>query len=169
MTVAVAAGRAAAGRAAAQGGAASATAGATAKPAAKAAAKPRKSAAKGKPRPRKASSKPAPQEDLVAAGKSTNGQPFDYSAEKNPEPKPEPKEEGETGGESSKPAPESRSGGFSIPLPQSGTSKDASWAILAFLAWGWVIMPFLENGLPGMKKVLLAKFFNKKPDGSFYE
>jgi hypothetical protein len=37
--------------------------------------------------------------------------------------------------------------------------------LLALVVWGWVIMPFLTGGPAGVKKVLLAKFINKTPDG----
>lgn len=114
--------------------------------------------------------------DLVASGTSTTGQPMRRPKQSAPkplsaltpeeEPKDEPKDEAD--GES-EPSDEPSGRGMHIPLPQSGVAKDSSWAILGFLLWGWVVMPFLEGGLPGMKKVLVAKFFNKKPDGSFYE
>jgi len=151
MTVA-----AAAGRAAAQKGAASS--------AAKSAPKPR---ARKTTKPRARRTPPPAADDLVTSGMSTTGQPLPYSGEKKEPEKPAPAEAGKQGG---KPAPaEAGKRGLSLPqLPQSGAMKDGSWAILGFLAWGWVIMPFLEGGLPGMKKVLLAKFFNKKPDGSYY-
>lgn len=145
MTVA-----AVASRAAAQKGAASA--------AAKAAPRARKTSARRKPPAAPAG------DDLVASGTSTTGQPLSYSGEKKPS------EESPAGSQAGEKKPAAAGGqGRSLPqLPQSGVMRDGSWAILGFLAWGWVIMPFLEGGLPGMKKVLLAKFFNKKPDGSYY-
>jgi len=149
MTVA-----AAAGRVAAQKGAASS--------AAKSAPRPRARKTTGKPRARR--KPPAATDDLVASGTSTTGQPLPYSGEKKP-----PEEPQASGKQSEKKPPAAGGQGRSMPqLPQSGAMRDGSWAILGFLAWGWVIMPFLEGGLPGMKKVLLAKFFNKKPDGSYY-
>jgi hypothetical protein len=54
-------------------------------------------------------------------------------------------------------------------LPQGGVVHDASGLILGLMLWGWLVMPFLENGVPGVKKVLMAKFLNKKPDGSFLQ
>lgn len=119
----------------------------------------------GKPRPAKKA--PPAGEDLVESGKSTLGEPLPYSGEKKAPDKPAPAEAGK---QSDKPAPaEAGKRGLSMPqLPQGGALHEGSWAILGFLAWGWVVMPFLQNGLPGMKKVLLAKFFNKKPDGSYY-
>jgi|WetSurMetagenome_2_1015567.scaffolds.fasta_scaffold20516_7 hypothetical protein len=155
MTVA-----AAAGRAAAQKGAASGAAKATPKR-----KPPTKRKTTSKPRARKAPVSAG--DDLVASGTSTTGEPLPYSGEKKAPENPAPAEAGK---QNSKPA-EAGSGkrGLSMPqLPQSGVLHDGSWAILGFLAWGWVVMPFLEGGLPGMKKVLLAKFFNKKPDGSYY-
>lgn len=131
------------------------------------------------PKPRTRTRKtPAP--DLVESGTSTTGEPLPStksdrrrnspeSAGENPLPYSGEKKQPKT--EEKPKKPESKgSGGLSMPqLPQSGIVHDGSSAILAFLLWGWVIMPFLEGGLPGMKKVLLAKFFNKKPDGSYYK
>jgi hypothetical protein len=45
--------------------------------------------------------------------------------------------------------------------------SDASGLILGLLLWGWVIVPYLKGGQAGTKAVLLAKFFNKAPDGSY--
>jgi hypothetical protein len=42
----------------------------------------------------------------------------------------------------------------------------AGW-VLGLLLWGWVGMPFLKGGPAQVKKVWMAKFFNKAPDGSF--
>jgi hypothetical protein len=39
--------------------------------------------------------------------------------------------------------------------------------ILGLLAWGWIGVPFLRGGPKEVKKVLLAKFLNKTPDGKF--
>lgn len=48
----------------------------------------------------------------------------------------------------------------------SMTNEAAGFA-LGLLAWGWLVRPYLQKGVPGVKAVLLAKFFNKKPDGSY--
>lgn len=37
--------------------------------------------------------------------------------------------------------------------------------VLGLLVWGWVVRPYLTGGLPGMKAVLMAKFFNKDASG----
>jgi hypothetical protein len=42
---------------------------------------------------------------------------------------------------------------------------DGTGFILALLVWGWVVMPFLDGGAAGVKKVLMAKFLNKTPTG----
>ena len=44
--------------------------------------------------------------------------------------------------------------------------NEAAGFILGLMVWGWVVRPYLQKGLPGVKAVLMAKFFNKKPDGS---
>jgi hypothetical protein len=41
----------------------------------------------------------------------------------------------------------------------------AGW-VLGLLLWGWVGLPFMKGGPAQVKKVWLAKFFNKAPDGS---
>lgn len=38
--------------------------------------------------------------------------------------------------------------------------------ILAILAWGWIVLPYLKDGPAGVRNVLMAKFLNKAPDGS---
>lgn len=47
----------------------------------------------------------------------------------------------------------------------AGVIHDGSGFLLALIVWGWVVMPFLEGGSAGVKKVLMAKFLNKAPDG----
>jgi hypothetical protein len=42
----------------------------------------------------------------------------------------------------------------------------AGW-VLGLLLWGWIGLPFVKGGPAQVKKVLMAKFFNKAPDGSF--
>jgi len=56
-----------------------------------------------------------------------------------------------------------------LSLPESGTVRDGAGFLLALLAWGWLVMPFLENGVPGVKKVLMAKFLNREPDGGWLD
>jgi hypothetical protein len=57
----------------------------------------------------------------------------------------------------------------SVRLPASAGSAVESGAgfVLGLIAWGWVVMPLLTGGVGGMKKVLMAKFFNKAPDGTW--
>lgn len=42
----------------------------------------------------------------------------------------------------------------------------AGW-LLGILLWGMVGLPFVKGGPAQVKKVWLAKFFNKAPDGSY--
>lgn len=37
--------------------------------------------------------------------------------------------------------------------------------VLAALAWGWFILPFLRGGPGEVRNVLRAKFLNKGPNG----
>jgi len=37
--------------------------------------------------------------------------------------------------------------------------------VLGLLVWGWLVRPFLDGGVPGVKAVLMAKFFNKGTNG----
>lgn len=53
------------------------------------------------------------------------------------------------------------------PASVSQAADDASGVLLAFILWGWIVLPFLKNGAGGVKDVLRAKFFNKAPDGSW--
>lgn len=42
----------------------------------------------------------------------------------------------------------------------------AGW-VLGLLLWGWVAVPFVKGGPAQVKKVWMAKFLNKAPDGSW--
>lgn len=55
-----------------------------------------------------------------------------------------------------------RSGGRAVSVADDG----AGW-ILGLLLWGWVVLPFVKGGPTGVKNVLMAKFLNKAPDGSW--
>lgn len=44
---------------------------------------------------------------------------------------------------------------------------DGAGFVLGLLVWGWVILPFLKNGVAGVRNTLRAKFFNKAADGSW--
>jgi hypothetical protein len=48
-----------------------------------------------------------------------------------------------------------------------GAVDNGAGIILAFLAWVWVLDPFLQHGPTGVKDVLRAKFFNKDKDGNW--
>ncbi len=63
-------------------------------------------------------------------------------------------------------APPARLSG-SFRIPDSGPVDDVSGFLLALLLWGWVVLPFLQNGPTGVKNVLRAKFVNKAADGSW--
>lgn len=39
---------------------------------------------------------------------------------------------------------------------------DGAGLILGLLVWGWVVLPYLQDGKKGVKNALTAKFFNKK-------
>lgn len=45
-------------------------------------------------------------------------------------------------------------------------SNEAGGFVLALLLWGWIVRPYLAKGVPGVKATLMAKFFNKKLDGT---
>jgi hypothetical protein len=59
------------------------------------------------------------------------------------------------------------------PRPSPVQSRAATVAnggagfILGLLVWGWVIMPLIHGGPTGVRNTLKAKFFNKRPDGSW--
>lgn len=44
--------------------------------------------------------------------------------------------------------------------------NQAAGFVLGLLVWGWLVRPFLSGGVAGVKAVMMAKFFNKKPDGT---
>jgi hypothetical protein len=55
-------------------------------------------------------------------------------------------------------------------MPNITTPKPVSSGagfILGLLFWTWVALPFLKDGVPGVRKQLKAKFTNKAPDGSY--
>jgi hypothetical protein len=39
--------------------------------------------------------------------------------------------------------------------------------VLGLMVWGWVALPFLKGGPSEVKKVLMAKFLNKAPNGAW--
>ena len=59
-------------------------------------------------------------------------------------------------------------------ISSSGPRRSAHWAtgpvgvhdgaglVLGLLFWGWVVLPYLQDGKSGVKNALTAKFFNKK-------
>lgn len=52
-------------------------------------------------------------------------------------------------------------------LPVPGVVDTGAGFILAALFWTWVGLPFLKDGLGGVRNQLRAKFFNKAADGSW--
>lgn len=44
--------------------------------------------------------------------------------------------------------------------------NEAAGFVLGLLVWGWFVRPFLSGGAQGVKAMLMAKFFNKKLDGT---
>lgn len=74
------------------------------------------------------------------------------------------------------PAPQRPAQGSASPAGAAGGGGPVSaprWAdtgaevILGVLVWGLVVLPFLRGGPAEVKKMLLAKFFNMKPDGGY--
>lgn len=45
--------------------------------------------------------------------------------------------------------------------------QSAAGAVLALLAWGWIVLPLIEGGPKQVKATLMAKFLNKSPDGTW--
>lgn len=56
-------------------------------------------------------------------------------------------------------------GGFK-PGSFKPVNDGAGW-VLGLLLWGWVGVPFVKGGPAQVKKVWMAKFLNKAPDGSW--
>lgn len=54
-----------------------------------------------------------------------------------------------------------------IAAPAASGVQGGAGFLLALIAWGWVVMPFLEGGPAQIHKVLKAKFLNRAPDGSW--
>lgn len=52
------------------------------------------------------------------------------------------------------------------PRASSIAGDGAGW-VLGLVLWGWVILPFVKGGPAQVKKVWMAKFLNKAPDGSW--
>lgn len=50
-----------------------------------------------------------------------------------------------------------------VPVP--AVVDNGAGFLLALLVWGWVGLPLLRGGPAEVKKVLLAKFFNKDAQG----
>lgn len=46
-------------------------------------------------------------------------------------------------------------------------AQSAAGVVLGLLVWGWVFLPLIKGGPPGVKNTLRAKFFNKGPDGKW--
>lgn len=82
------------------------------------------------------------------------------ASELKPESKPQqPKPE-------TKPTPKPKSSAsttVSVPQPVSS----GAGFVLALMFWTWVALPFLRDGMPGVRAQLKAKFTNKAPDGSW--
>jgi len=56
--------------------------------------------------------------------------------------------------------------GRTLPARGGSTARDGAGVVLGFLAWVWVVLPYLNGGTAGVRNVLRAKFTNKGPDGS---
>jgi hypothetical protein len=62
--------------------------------------------------------------------------------------------------------PAAAGGGGSLPAPPAFVNEGAG-VLLAVVAWGWLVMPFLVGGMPRVRQVLKAKFLNRAADGSW--
>jgi len=74
-------------------------------------------------------------------------------------PQEEPQEEPQDGRQRSIGRPSMRGPG--------GMANDGAGVVLAFLAWSWVVLPYLQGGPERVRNVLRAKFVNKGPKGEF--
>ncbi|SRR6266508_1442152 len=81
-----------------------------------------------------------------------------------------PSAAGDDGGTSGSGRP--RSGPARVPASSStsfgsvGTAvSGGAGVLLGLLFWGWVVMPFLKGGTGEVRRVLMAKFVNRTPDG----
>jgi hypothetical protein len=82
-------------------------------------------------------------------------------ASQQPDPDPPPRPGGGGPG-SGRPSPgPARGAAASVTTAVDG----GAGVLLGLLLWGWVVMPFLRGGQTEVKKVLMAKFLNKTPDG----
>lgn len=114
--------------------------------------------------------------DLVGSGMSTSGKPLPKPDQAPTEPAParpasKPKP-------AAKPAPARTAPAApaaqdtprrTIPVPASvgGAVNSGAGFLLGLMAWSWIALPFLKGGPSQVKAVLMAKFLNKAPDGSF--
>jgi hypothetical protein len=70
---------------------------------------------------------------------------------------------GTAGSSSAAPSP-----GWSPSLPTSGgVVSDGASVALTLLVWCWFVLPWITGGPKKVKAVLMAKFLNRKPDGSW--
>lgn len=65
-------------------------------------------------------------------------------------------------------------GGGPPPAPRSAPSRggggvvdDGATVILVLITWAYFVLPFIVGGKSRVKAVLMAKFLNRAPDGSF--
>lgn len=101
------------------------------------------------------------------AQQAAAAEPVPAAAPPSGGPAPGPSSSSDGGGSSSE------SGGF-LDGVQAGARQgrrlaprggDGGGLVLAFLAWGWVVLPYLQGGTERVRDVLRAKFLNKGPDG----
>lgn len=81
----------------------------------------------------------------------------------------------EDAGDRPKPKPKSRPAGRSgsrLPAPARRIAGDGAGFVLGLLAWGWIVLPYLNpgnkpelGGVRGVKNVWRAKFLNRGPAG----
>jgi hypothetical protein len=68
------------------------------------------------------------------------------------------------------PAPASRTAPNGTAAPATSrlsAGNEMAGFVLGLFLWGWVILPFLKDGVSGVKAVMTAKFLNKTPDGKW--
>lgn len=70
-------------------------------------------------------------------------------------------------GSGSAPRPATSPSGPAFPRVQPVVRDSAGGFALGVLAWVWLVLPFLRGGMPEVRNVLRAKFFNKGADGSW--
>lgn len=88
-------------------------------------------------------------------------EPVDDEHQDVDEPEPDEPDDDEHQDDDEPAGDEGQPAGSSTSWGQDG----AGW-VLGLLAWGWLVLPFLQGGPGRVKAVLAAKFLNRAADGS---